>query len=118
MFFVVARDSEKDTFGVDGDTDYGGDDDLTLSTAFGLPRATRGTDNAKGRVNTSITTGENASDENNVGGQKAKATGAVRQKPQLRYALSSTRLRVGLEHCKRAEVSRDPGPFTHCSSFT
>jgi hypothetical protein len=25
MFFVVARDSEKDTFGVDGDTGYGGD---------------------------------------------------------------------------------------------
>jgi hypothetical protein len=27
MFFVVARDSEKDTFGVDGGTDYDGDGD-------------------------------------------------------------------------------------------
>jgi hypothetical protein len=25
MFFVVARDNEKDTFGIDGDTGYGGD---------------------------------------------------------------------------------------------
>ena len=59
MFFVVARDSEKDTFGVDGDTGYGGDDDPHAeSTAFGLPPANRGTDNARGKVNTGITTGE------------------------------------------------------------
>ena len=31
---------------------------LTLSTAFGLPPANRGTDNARGKVNTGITSGE------------------------------------------------------------